>query len=77
MTAAQNIETYVVDGDGVSIDLIVWRRYRRRTPGLVEQVYALNYGLADLGPLLPRGTVVKIPLQAPPAPTVTQVKRLW
>lgn len=69
------IETYVVDGDGVAVDLIVWRRYRRRTPGLVEQVYGLNQGLAALGPLLPRGTIVRIPLdQSPPVARVPVVR---
>lgn len=73
-----DVETYRVDGDGVPLDLIIWRRYRRRTPGLVEQVLALNQGLADLGPLLPHGTVFQMPvLPAPTTTPTTKLTRLW
>lgn len=77
MFSPDRYESYVVDGDGLPIDLIVWRRYRRKTVGMVEAVLDLNPGLADLGPLLPRGTVINIPIDQPATPRQTQLIRLW
>ena len=70
-------ETYIVEGDGVALDLMVWRRFRRPMPGLVERVLAINPGLADAGPLLPAGTKVTIPIDAPAGPPVVPVIKLW
>jgi phage tail protein X len=70
-------ETYVTEGDGIPLDLIVWRRYRRQTPGLVEAILDMNYGLADQGPLLARGTTIKIPIDQPATPAQVALRRLW
>lgn len=70
-------ETYIVQGDGLSVDAIIWQRYQRRTPKLVEQTLDLNPGLAELGPTIPHGTVVRIPRLAPPAERQVSVIRLW
>jgi phage tail protein X len=70
-------ETYVTNGDGLPLDLIIWRRYRRKTPGLVEATYGFNPGLAQLGMFLPRGTQIKIPVVAPATVTQLPVVRLW
>lgn len=77
MFSPANFESYVTDGDGLSVDLIVWRRYRRKTPGLVEAVLDMNPGLADLGPLLPRGTKIIIPIDQPAAQKQATLVRLW
>ncbi len=77
MFSTSNTESFVVDGDGVPIDLIVWRRYRRQTPALVEAVLTLNPGLADIGPLLPRGTKLAIPIDQPATPVQAPLVRLW
>ncbi len=77
MFSTKEMERYVLDGDGLPIDLIVWRRYHRKTPGLVEAILDLNPGLADLGPLLPRGTVINIPIDKPNTPRQVQLIRLW
>ena len=70
-------EKVTVEGDGLTVSLIVWRRFRRPMPGLVETVYALNYGLADLGPYLPLGTVFMLPIPIPrPAEKLDAIK-LW
>ena len=69
-------ETYRVEGDVLALDGILWRRFRRETPGLVELALDLNPGLAELGGLIPRGTVVKIPIVRRTAETVPLV-RLW
>lgn len=51
------------------------QRYLGTTAGVTEQALTLNPGLAELGPLLPQGTVVRLPQRAPPStrPTVN----LW
>lgn len=49
----------------VTIDLIVWQRYRMRTRGLVELTMDVNPHLAKLhkfSPFLPVGTQVRIPI---------------
>ena len=71
-------EAIVVKGDDITIDLLLWRKFRRRTPGLVERVLALNPGLAGHGAILPIGAVVLIPIDAPnSAPTRRNTVRLW
>jgi phage tail protein X len=70
-------ETYVTEGDGIPLDLIAWRRYRTKTLGLVEATLTLNPGLADLTPLIPRGTTIKIPIDRPATPTQVAIVRLW
>ncbi|AUH00974.1 tail protein X [Pectobacteriaceae bacterium CE70] len=37
-------------------------RYYGRTQGVVETVLQSNPGLADLGPILPHGTAVELPI---------------
>ena len=54
-------EIVVVKGDGISVDLLLWRRYGRAGTSLVEQTLAMNPGIARLGPLLPLGTRVELP----------------
>ena len=50
-----------VQGD--TVDAVVWRHYGR-TAGLVERVLDANPGLADLGPVLPGGTLINLPTAA-------------
>lgn len=47
-----------------------------RTAGVTEQVLELNPGLADLGPLLPEGTEVRLPDAAPATKRIDTVQ-LW
>jgi len=51
---------------GDTVDAICWRIYGR-TAGITEQVLAANKGLAELGPVLPIGTVITMPEQIAPA----------
>ncbi|WJY13232.1 tail protein X [Pectobacteriaceae bacterium CE90] len=37
-------------------------RYYGRTQGVVETVLQSNPGLADMGPILPHGTAVELPI---------------
>ncbi len=60
---------------GDTVDAICWRHYGR-TAGVVEQVLDANPGLADLGPVIPNGTLVALPdvaVQAEQRPMVN----LW
>lgn len=70
-------ETYRLDGDALPLDLIVWRRYRRQTPGLVEAILDMNQGLAAQGPLIARGTTIKMPIDKPATPAQVALVRLW
>jgi phage tail protein X len=54
-------ETVTIAGDGIMLDLLLWRRYGVRGKALVEQTLDLNNHLAILGPFLPLGTVVILP----------------
>ena len=60
--------------EGDVLDAICWRQYGRQA-GAVEAVLAANPGLADLGPVLPLGTVIELPVidEAPASGYV----RLW
>jgi phage tail protein X len=62
-----------VQGD--TVDAVVWRHYGR-TDGLVERVLDANPGLADLGPVLPNGTLINLPAAAPQAEQ-SQMVNLW
>ena len=71
-------ETIRVGTDQLTVDLIAWRRYRRSIPGLVEQVLALNPGLAQHGPYVPRGTLLVLPIVEQPDPSPDrEVISLW
>lgn len=60
---------------GDTLDLICWRHYGR-TAGVLEQVLDENRGLAELGPILPMGTMVKLPAQPVQAGS-KQIVQLW
>jgi phage tail protein X len=70
-------ETVTVEGDALTVSLIVWRRFHRPMPGLVEQIYDLNPGLADLGQTLPFGTRFEMLIPIPRAQQVLDPIRLW
>lgn len=65
--------TRAMQGD--TLDAIAWREYGR-TAGVVEQLLQLNPGLADQGPIIASGTLIKLP-DAPPTANETQSLNLW
>lgn len=71
------IEQITVEGDGLTVSLLVWRRFRRPMPGLVEKILDRNPGLAGAGPILPPGTVLDIPVPTPREPQLLEPIRLW
>jgi phage tail protein X len=73
----QVIETVTVEGDGLTVATLVWRRFKQPMPGLVEAIYDLNPGLADLGQTLPVGTSFDMPIPIPREQQVLDPIRLW
>lgn len=71
------IERITVEGDAITLSLLVWRRFRRPMPGLVETILDRNPGLAGLGPILPIGTVLDLPIPTPREPQLLDPIRLW
>ena len=71
------VESVTVEGEFLTVSLIVWRRFRRPMPGLVEAIHDINPGLADLGPFLPVGTRFDMPIPTPRAPVLLDPIRLW
>ena len=70
-------ETVTVEGDDLTLSLIVWRRFKRPMPGLVEAILDLNQDFADLGAILPVGTAFEMPVPVPRARTLLDPIRLW
>ncbi|NWA44239.1 tail protein X [Pseudomonas reactans] len=50
----------VIAQQGDTLDALCYRHYGR-TEGVVELVLAANFGLAELGDILPHGTAVELP----------------
>ena len=62
-----SFEFIIVEGDRITADLLIWRRYRVPLAGtrLTEVFLDLNPQLAKLhrnGPYIPPGTQVRIPI---------------
>lgn len=60
---------------GDTVDEIC-QRYYGRTHAVTELVLNSNPGLAELGPILPQGTMVELPDVAPP-PQNNNMIQLW
>lgn len=77
--AVLTYETHRVGSEGLSLDAILWRRFHREMPGLLERTLGLaaNQHLERMGFILPLGTVVTIPIESQPATTTTNVVSLW
>lgn len=73
-----NSETIVVKGDGITLSMLIWRRFHRQSTGYLERVLSANPGLARKGAIIPVGTAVVFPLDAPELkPRERKVVRLW
>lgn len=72
-----------IQGEGITADLLVWRRYRIPAPGILEAMLDRNPQLARIhrtSPFIPVGTQIRIPidrdiLKGQPQPKSTIV--LW
>lgn len=71
-------ETYTVDIEGgITLSKIIWQRFHRPMPGLVERIMATTPSLSASGPLLQRGTVVVIPIDDDQREGTADVVSLW
>ena len=69
MTAYRSVE-------GDTVDLIAFRHYGDEA--LAPAIFDANPGLADLGPILPPGTLVRLPdPESLPPPEAPAPIRLW
>jgi phage tail protein X len=71
------VEPVTVEGEFITVSLIVWRRFKRPMPGLVEQILDINPGLGELGAFLPIGTSFDIPVPTPREHAILEPIRLW
>ena len=71
------VESVVVEGEFITVSLIVWRRFKCPMPGLVEQILDINPGLAELGAVLPVGTSFDMPVPTPREPAILDPITLW
>ena len=63
--------------EGDTVDLVCWRELGR-TEEVVEEVLERNPGLADLGAILPSGTVIDLPDTTTSPETGTRdIVQLW
>ena len=54
-------EVVIIQAEGMTLDRLVLRRFRRYMPGYVERVLDSNQGLAGLGVVMPVGTRLVLP----------------
>lgn len=72
-----NKETLIVQAEGVTLELLLWRYFRRATPGLVEQALDTNPGLPRLPVELPIGTRVVVVIPDAAVTPIENVVSLW
>lgn len=75
VVATDGSATYVtIDGD--MVDAVAYAFFGSRHEGNTEAVLSANPGLAELGPILPAGVVIKLPRKAT-APAAKPYRQLW
>lgn len=71
-----SVTTYITR-DGDTIDWIAWKHYGTQPgDGVLEQLVAANYGVADYGPILPAGVTIALP-EITPKPPQSKGLKLW
>ena len=72
-------ERLAVVAEQTTLDLLLWRRFRREVPGLVEDTLRRNPGLAKIGEFLPVGIMIDVqtPAPEPRGRTAVQVVSLY
>lgn len=80
---AITFERIRIKGENVAPDNLLWRRYKRPFPGMLEMFLDINPQVHEAlaaGPFLPVGVVVVIPIDSritSDAPMSLAVERLW
>lgn len=65
--AINGVDLITIEGDEITADLLVWRRYKRRAPYMFEAMLDMNPHLARHhrnGPFIPLGVQVAIPIDS-------------
>lgn len=70
-------EQVEVNEAGHTLSGLVWQRFHRPMPGVVEEALSVNQGLADQGTFIPPGTSVVIPVPIPRSNREPEAIRLW
>lgn len=63
--AITSFELVQIMSDYVTADLVIWKRYRQRAPGMVEIMIDANPHLATVHrrtPFIPAGVFVRVPI---------------
>lgn len=55
------MQKVTVKGEGITLDLLLWRAYGVRGRSLLEDTLAQNVGVGRLGTTIPMGTEVTLP----------------
>lgn len=59
------------------LDYIAYKYYGDTNNRIVEQILAVNVGLADYGPILPEGLVITLPEQTETTVVTNDQVKLW
>jgi len=68
-------EKVVIEGEGVTLSLLLWRRFKRPTFGLIERILDRQGNLSR--EFLQRGDIVYIPIDVPETQKRAKVIQLW
>lgn len=63
--AVTGYELWQVQTDWVTADLVIWKRYKNRAPGMVELMLDSNPQLAAVhrySPFIPVGVYIRVPI---------------
>jgi phage tail protein X len=69
-------ERVVVEGEGLTLSQLIWRRFKVWKPGMVERILDRQGDLAEFI-YLPVGAVVEIPIDPPTPQRRRAVIQLW
>ena len=69
------IENYIVRYRGLTVSQIIWNRWQKPMPGLLEKIYEVNQGIASFGAHLPVGTIVQIPIEPSENQQTVEIKQ--
>ena len=70
-------ETIIVKGEGITLDLLLHRKYGVPGRALMPTALTLNPGVSDNGPFIPLGTSVVIPDLPASSSSTTKVVTLF
>lgn len=69
------MQTYKTS-EGDVLDEVLWRQYGKGSSEILRTVFDANFGLADLGPILPAGVEIVLPDIVNPT-AISESVSLW